>query len=276
MEDVAAPAHPNRPGKKAYIYVGIFAAALVFLPFQFWYQTWFGRDLKDAEMEAFLANASKPRQAQQALVKISDRLSRGDRSVRRWYPQIAALASSPAPEVRQTAAWVMGHDRSYEAFHEPLLKLLRDEQPMVRRNAALALANFRDTAARAELRGMLRPYNVPSPAAGTVRYRLKEGEYMNNGTLVARVGESEVRSPLPGEVRVLLKQEGSAVRAGEPLMEVSADKEHAWEALRALLIVGEAEDIPDVQRFTRAAPGMPERLQKQAMLTLEEIRTRAR
>ncbi len=275
MEAVAQPTHPNRPGKKAYIYVGIFAVALVVLPFQFWYQTWFGRDLKDAEMESYLSNASKPRQAQQALVKISDRLTRGDTSVRRWYPRIAALTASPAAEVRQTAAWVMGHDRSHEAFREPLRNLLRDENPVVRRNAALALANFRDASARPELRGMLRPHTLPSPAAGVVRYRLKLGEYMNNGTLVARVGDVEVRSPLPGEVRVLLRDDGSTVAAGEPLIEVSPDKEHAWEALRALLIVGEPEDTEDVQRFVRAAPGMPERLQRQAILTLEEIRTRA-
>ncbi|MSV27875.1 MAG: hypothetical protein EXQ52_03905 [Bryobacterales bacterium] len=275
MEAVAQPTHPNRPGRKAYIYVGIFAVALVLLPFQFWYQTWFGRDLKDAEMESFLGNDSKPRQAQQAMVKISDRLSRGDTSVRRWYPRIAALVASPSAEVRQTAAWLMGHDRSHEAFREPLLKLLRDEQLIVRRNAALSLANFRDASARFELRSMLRPYVLPSPAAGVVRYRLKLGEYMNNGTLVARVGDAEVRSPLPGEVRVLLKDEGTQAAPGDPLIEVSPDKEHAWEALRALLIVGEPEDVEDVQRFIRAAPGMPERLQRQAMLTLEEIRGRA-
>ena len=62
--------------------------------------------------------------------------------------------------------------------------------------------------------------------------------------------------------------------AERPLAEVAADKEHAWEALRALWGVGEPEDIEAVQRYARGVPGMPERLQEQAMLTLQAIQAR--
>ena len=169
-----------------------------------------------------------------------------------------AEAASPNLEIRQTAAWIMGQDRTYPPFHEALLKLIHDPQPMVRRNAALGLAGFGDAAARAELVAMLRPYDVRTPVAGPVRYRLKLGDYVNPGTLLARVGETEVRSPVPGEVRILEHKEGDAVAPGDPLAELSVDKNHVWEALRALYLVGQSEDLEDVQRFMRPVPGLPE------------------
>ena len=46
--------------------------------------------------------------------------------------------------------------------HEALLRLIRDPEPMVRRNAATALAAFGDGAARPELVAMLKPYTVVS------------------------------------------------------------------------------------------------------------------
>ena len=57
----------------------------------------------------------------------------------------------------------MGQDRNYAPFHEALLKLIHDPQPMVRRNAALSLAVFGDPAARPELVAMLRPFTVNAP-----------------------------------------------------------------------------------------------------------------
>ena len=63
----------------------------------------------------------------------------------RWYPQVVEQAASPNLEIRQTAAWIMGQDHNYAPFHEALLKLLHDPEPMVRRNAALGLAGFGDS-----------------------------------------------------------------------------------------------------------------------------------
>src|SRR5689334_14759682 len=161
----------------------------------------------------------------------------------------------------------MGQDHTYEPFHDALRKLLSDPSMMVRRNAALSLSNFHDDAARPELRAMLRPSTVTSPAAGSVRFRLKEGEYVNPGTLVGRVGDIEVRSSLPGEVRELRVPDGSQVKAGDALADLSSDKEHVWEALRALYTIGGREDLEDVQRYARGAPGMPGKVQQQATLT---------
>ncbi|HXG34905.1 MAG TPA: HEAT repeat domain-containing protein [Bryobacteraceae bacterium] len=257
--------------RNATLWATLFALLLVVLPFLFWYSTWFGRRLSDEQIEAYLQDASRPRRAQHALVQIGERLSRGDESVRRWYPQVMALASSPVPELRQTAAWIMGQDPRHEAFRETLAGMLADASPMVRRNAALALAAFRDPAGRGELKRMLRSSLVHAPEAGRVQYRLKPGNYVNPGTLVARVNGREVRAELPGEVRQLLRPEGSLVRRGEALVEVSPDEQHVWEALRALYLVGTSEDAEDVTRYARGAPGMAEKIQQQAQLTLARI-----
>lgn len=260
--------------RKFYLLTTLSAFALVLLPFLFWYDTWFGRRLSDAQIQQYLTDRAKPRRAQHALVQIGERLGRGDVSARRWYPKVIELAGSPASELRQTAAWIMGQDARYEAFHAPLLRLLDDPSALVRRNAALSLAEFRDPAARPELRAMLRPYSIFSPGAGQVAYRLKPGDYVNPGTLVARVGGQDVRSPVPGSVRALPLRDGAQVVRGELLAEVSPDENHAWEALRALFLVGGREDLEDVGRYARGVPGMRASLQRQAALTLREIQRR--
>lgn len=259
---------------RAYLLITVFALLLVLFPFLFWYFTWFGRGLSDADISAYLADRAKPRHAQHALVQIGERMARHDAGVKRWYPDVVRLSGSPLIELRQTSAWIMGQDHTYAPFHEALRKLIADARPMVRRNAALALSNFGDPASRPELLAMLRPYTIVSPAAGAVHYRLKVDEYVNPGTLVGHVGAAEVRSPLPGEVRELSRPEGAPVAAGDALAAISADKEHAWEALRALWSVGTRDDLDEIQRYTRGVPGMPEKVQEQALLTIQAIRNR--
>ena len=270
------PTTSRRPSRRAYLLITGFALLLVLFPFLFWYGTWFGRKLSDAEILEYLTNAqARPRKAQHAIVQMGERISSGDTRVRQWYPKLVGLVANPNIELRQTVAWVMGQDHTYEPFHEALLKLLGDFSPMVRRNAALSLTNFGDAASRSELLAMLRPYTIAAPVSGPLRYRLKLGEYVNPGTLVGHVGSTEIRSPLPGEVQDLKRTEGAAVNAGEPLVELSPDKEHAWEALRALLRVGRKEDLDDVQRYARGVAGMPDRVRQQASLTRQEILSRA-
>jgi hypothetical protein len=146
---------------------------------------------------------------------------------------------------------------------------------MVRRNAAPALAAFGDQSARPELVEMLQPYTVRAPVAGKLKYRLKLGDYVNPGTLVGHIGDTEVRSSVPGEVQSLDRQDGNAVQPGDPLVELSAEANHVWEALRALYLVGQAPDLEAAQRYTRPAPGMPEKVVRQAELTAQAIQQRA-
>ena len=277
MEQVQTPrqADPRRPGRRAYFLVALFAVLLVVFPFLFWHGTWFGRKLTDRQIEDNLNNfSSKPRDAQHALVQVGERLGSGDLSARRWYPKVIETTSSPSLELRQTAGWIMGQDHTYEPFRGSLRKLLSDPSEMVRRNAALSLSNFHDDAAKPELRAMLRSSTVGAPAGGRVKFRLKEGEYVNPGTLVARVGDAEVRSQLPGEVRALRVSDGAEVKSGDALADISADKEHVWEALRALYTIGGDEDAEDIQRYVRGVPGMPEKVRQQATLTIKAIQGR--
>ena len=264
----------NRPGRKAYLLVGIFGLLLVAFPFLFWYGTWFGRKLTDRQLDEYFADRDKPRHAQHALVQLGERLSR-HQNVSRWYPQVLSQARSTNAELRQTAAWIMGQEHGYAPFHEALLQLIHDPMPMVRRNAALSLASLGDAAARPELLDMLRPYTLAAPAAGTLKYRLKPGEYVNPGTLVAHIGDVEVRSAVPGEVRALDRNDGASVAAGDPLADLSPDQNHVWEALRGLFLVGQRADLEDVDRFTHPRPGISEAILRQAVETAGAIQSRA-
>jgi biotin carboxyl carrier protein len=245
----------------------------VLLPFLFWYSTWFGRKLSDSDLDSYFADRSKPRHAQHALVQVGERLSHGQ-NASRWYPQVIAQASSSDLEIRETAAWIMGQDRSYQPFHDALLKLIRDPEPMVRRNAALALSVFNDPAGRLELAAMLRPYTVTAPVAGMLRYRLKLGDYVNPGTMIAHIGDREVRSPVAGEVRSLDRKEGASVSSGDALVDLSPDQREVWEALRALVLVGTKDDLEDVERFTRPMSNVSQAVLRQAQETAKAIETR--
>jgi len=268
-----SPGASRRPGRKAYLLITLFAFLMVLFPFLFWYYTWFGRKLSDSDLDQYFADKSKPRHAQHALVQLGERLSR-HQNVTRWYPNVLEQASSPSLELRQTAAWIMGQDRAYAPFHDALLRLLHDPQPMVRRNSALALSGFGDAAARPELVAMLRPYTISAPASGTLKYRLKLGDYVNPGTLIAHIGEVEVRSPVPGAVRDLDGRDGAAVKPGDLLADLSADPNHVWEALRGLYLVGQPDDLEDVERYARPIAGIPEAVARQALLTAQAIRSR--
>ena len=258
----------------------VFAALFVIVPFLFWRGTWFGRTLTEDELGKYLADTEKPRHVQHALVQIAERIGRNDTTVERWYPQVLRLASSPVPEVRVLVAWVLGADTHSEEFHQALRVLLEDGDMMVRRNAALSLSRFGDPSGKPELRNMLLPFTVHAPASGTLRYRLEEGNTVDQGTLLARIetsaGEKEVRSPLPGTLERKLLADGASVSEGEEILVLSPRAEHAWEALRAFYLVGQEEDLPEVERFARGADyDMPEKIQQQALLTAQEIRRRA-
>jgi hypothetical protein len=56
---------------------------------------------------------------------------------------------------------------------------------------------------------------------------------------------------------------------------LSPAEEQVWEALRALYLVGELEDLQAIEAFARGLPEMPERIRQQAILTKEAIRRRA-
>jgi HEAT repeat protein len=173
----------------------------------------------------------------------------------------------------------MGHDNKSEDFHRGLSILVQDSDPLVRRNAALALVRFEDTKGKAEIMAMLHPYKIRALKEGTLAFRLKEDDSVNPGTLLARiqVGEEElyeVRSPLPGFFGTRLVEEGKRIAVGEEILLLSPAEEQVWEALRALYLVGQAEDLPDIERFAGRAPHMSDRIRQQALQTISAIKQR--
>src|SRR4051812_26813753 len=231
----------------------ILAILFVVVPFLTWYLTWFGRSLSDDSITAYLSDEKNVRHVQQALTQIEERIEKGDQSVRRWYPKIVELSGSDGTEIRKTVAWVMGQDNKAEEFHAALRKLLEDQQPIVRRNAAVQLVRFGDAGGRAELRSILQPYNVVAPVEGTISSILKEGGDARENALLARItsGQNqtqELRSPLPGKITSVKVQEGAKVKAGDAVLVIAPDVDFVYEALRALFLVGGAEDLPEVDR----------------------------
>src|SRR5262249_39081381 len=83
---------------------------IVLLPFLFWWNTWFGRQLPDAQITEYLRDDKRPRHIQHALVQIGERITHRDARTAQWYPELVRLATHPVEEVRNTDAWVMGQD----------------------------------------------------------------------------------------------------------------------------------------------------------------------
>ena len=168
----------------------IVAFLFVLMPFLFWNATWFGRPMTDAQIAKALADRTHPREIQHVLAQLETRIEARDPSVKQWYPQIVALAKDPVDEIRVTDAWVMGQDNTSEEFHRALLPMLNDSNVMVQRNAALSLVRFKDDSGHAQILAMLRPYEMLSPLTGPLDTRLKPGDVVNPGTMVAHI-ESE-------------------------------------------------------------------------------------
>ena len=253
----------------------ILAILFVGATFLAWYFSWFGRELSDADITKYLNDTNRPRHVQHALNQIQQRIERGDPSAKNWYPQLIALGSNPETQFRLMAAWVMGYDNKSPEFHEALKKLLQDQEPIVRRNAALALVRFGDASGRSELLSVLSPYPVRAPVDGVVASSLKEEAEIAQGTLLARIQHSgekavELRSPLPGRINKILKTNGSQVAVGEEILNLNADEDSVWEALRALALIGTREDAPVIQSYVDS-PHVSENIREQARLTIKQV-----
>jgi biotin carboxyl carrier protein len=255
----------------------ILAVLFVAATFLAWYFTWFGRGLSDADISKYLVDDKNPRHVQLALVQLQQRLERGDTGVKQWYPQLITLSKSQETEFRLTVAWLMGFDNQSEEFHQALLQLVHDPQPIVRRNAALALVRFNDHGGREEFLAILKPYRIVSPGSGRVASTLKQGSEIARGALVARVEQSdkviEIRSPLPGKVNTITRGNGSTVATDEEILTLNSDEDSVWEALRALSIVGKPEDVEVVRNYASESSG---KIKEQASLTVQSIQNRVK
>ncbi len=276
-EKPSSPHHKTSPRNRALFFVT--AWLIVLMPFLFWWNTWFGRRLPDKQVTEYLQDEKHPRHIQHALIQLGERMGRHDASAERWYPELVRLASYPVEEVRNTDAWVMGQDTSGPAFHETLLKMLQDSSPMVRGNAALSLVRFGDGSGRAQIVALLQPARIVAPVAGRVTDSDKVGTAVHQGGLIAKLAygheqSMELRSPITGRIRTLSVAVGSNVAGGAQVATVDPGDEQVWEALRALYLIGQPDDLPAIRPYQRELPEISDRVRQQALLAEKAIRER--
>jgi len=263
---------------------------IVLLPFLFWWNTWFGRQLPDKQITEYLRDDKRPRHIQHALVQIGERIARRDKRAARWYPELIRLSAHPVEEVRNTDAWVMGQDISGAGFHDSLLKMLQDSSPMVRGNAALSLVRFGDASGREQIVALLQPAKILAPTAGRVMDTDRPGTAIHQGGIIAKLQPfapaaanspssgsttTEVRSPISGRIHSISAATGASVAAGAEIATVDPGDEQVWEALRALYIIGRADDLPVIRPYERESRDIPDRIRQQALLADQAIRSRA-
>jgi hypothetical protein len=252
---------------------------IVLMPFLFWWNTWFGRHLSDQQLTEYLHDDKKPRHIQHALVQMGDLMSHADAATKHWYPDLIRLANDPVEEVRNTDAWVMGQDTSGTGFHETLLKMLADPSPMVRGNAALSLVRFGDATGRPQIVALLQPAHINAPDDGHIIDADRPGTAIHQGGLLAKLEATagglpiEIRSPIPGRIRSV-SQPGANVTAGAEVAVVDPGTEQVWEALRALYLVGQIDDLPAIRPYKRDLPDISNDVRQQAAETEKAIQNR--
>src|SRR5438046_1785822 len=198
------------------------------------------------------------------------------------------LVSDWSSDVCSSDLWVMGQDTSAPGFHEALLKMLQDSSPMVRGNAALSLIRFGDNSGRPQIVALLQPARIIAPFAGHVTDSDKAGTAVHQGGLIAKLQVDpsaeasqneprtfELRSPISGRIRALFVAPGSHVAAGAEVATVDPGDEQVWEALRALYLIGQPDDLPAIRPYQRELPEISDRVRQQALLTEKSIRERA-
>jgi hypothetical protein len=174
----------------------------------------------------------------------------------------------------------MGQDTSGAGFHEVLLKMLQDSSPMVRGNAALSLVRFGDATGRSQIVALLQPAQITAPVNGHIVDADRPGTAIHQGGLIAKLAASDsqqvvdLRSPIPGRIRSV-SQTGANVAAGAEVAVIDPGTEQVWEALRALYLVGQFDDLAAIRPYERELPDISNDVRQQALETDRAIRARA-
>lgn len=286
VENMGQFADPPKPRMSRTQKILFFATGwlIVLMPFLFWWNTWFGRKLSDRQLNEYLHDTKKARHIQQALVQVGERISGHDAAVTQWYPELVGLAANPVEEIRNTDAWVMGQDTSRADFHESLLKMLNDSSPTVRGNAALSLVRFGDATGRPQIVALLEPAHIAAPDTGRIVDADRPGTAIRQSGLIAKLAVAnasvsqtaiEIRSPIAGRIRSVAGTDAN-VAAGAEMAVIDPATEQVWEALRALYIIGQADDLAAIRPYERDLPDISNDVRQQALLTDRAIQDRAK
>ena len=151
---------------------------------------------------------------------------------------------------------------------------------MVRGNVALSLVRFGDSSGRPQIVALLQPAKVISEHTGKIIDASRVGTTIHQGGLIAKVQDGDqifdVRSPFTGSLRSVAASVGQPVSAGQEFAVVDPGTEQVWEALRALYLIGQMEDLPAVLAYQRELPEIPDHIRQQAKETERAIRERGK
>jgi hypothetical protein len=116
---------------------------------------------------------------------------------------------------------------------------------------------------------------VDTAAAGT---SIREGGVVVKLSVAVSAdgtGVIELRSPTTGRIRTMSAVRGHPVHPGDVLAVIDPSTEQVWEALRALYLVGQMEDLPAIRPYERDVPDVSDDVRRQALEAEKAIRTRA-
>jgi hypothetical protein len=156
--------------------------------------------------------------------------------------------------------------------------MLNDSSPMARGNAALSLVRFGDATGRPQIVALLQSAQIAAPASGQIVDADRPGTAIRQGGLIAKLTGTnsqviELRSPIPGRIRSV-SQTGANVAAGAAVAVIDPGTEQVWEALRALYLVGQLDDLPAVRAYERDLPDISNDVRQQAAETDKAIQRR--
>ena len=262
---------------------------IVLMPFLFWWSTWFGRHLTDQQLTEYLHDDKKPRHIQHALVQMGERMGAPNQSqttssretVKRWYPDLLRLANYPVEEVRNTDAWVMGQD----TFGSGLSRNAAEDAGRPFANGAWKRRSIAGTFRRRHRPSADRSVVATGDDQRSRRWscsRRRPPRHSRSSRWIdwrswrlrARPRHSRfvLRSP---DASARLRRPGANVAAGAEIAVVDPGTDQVWEALRALYLVGQMDDVSAIRPYERDVPDIPDHVRQQAAETEKAIRTRA-
>jgi len=142
------------------------------------------------------------------------------------------------------------------------------------------LVRFGDATGKPQILELLQPARVVTPKSGKIVDTSAVGTAIHQGGIVAKLQAEdraiEIRSPVSGRLRTLAVQTGQQVDQGTLIATIDPADEQVWEALRALYLIGQAEDVATVQPYERELPDISDHVRQQAVETERAIRERAK
>jgi pyruvate/2-oxoglutarate dehydrogenase complex dihydrolipoamide acyltransferase (E2) component len=137
-----------------------------------------------------------------------------------------------------------------------------------------------DASGRPQILELLQPATINAPQSGKVTDTSTVGTAIHQGGVIAKLqagGQTiEIRSPIGGRLRTLSAETGQTVAAGAAIATIDPGTEQVWEALRALYLVGQSDDLAAVLPYERELPDIPDHVRKQAVETEKAIRDRTK